>query len=139
MNKLAIFSLICVLGLGGFVGCAEKASGVWAERPDASKENRRAQRKQREHLQYVLSRVVLIRMNAKGQICIGEDDSVLLTPYAFATELGKIGRESPGKPVLFYFDQESVNAQPEIHTFIIRECRRAKLGHIYTEIPETLD
>lgn len=138
MNKVTIFSLIFALALGAFAGCARNSGDVWNERPDPKKENRKAQKKQREHLRYVLSRVVLIRMNAKGQICIGEDDSVLLTPFEFASQLSQIGRETPGKPALFFFDQAAADAQPDVHSFIIHECRRAKLGHIYTEIPEKI-
>lgn len=138
MNKSLAFFLISALSLAFFSGCAGESNNIWSERPKSRKEERAAIKKQREHLRYVLSRVVLIRMNAKGQICIGEDDSVLLSPIDFAVELGKIGKETPGKPVLFFYDQEAALAAPKVHAFIIRECRRANLGHIYTEIPEKI-
>lgn len=138
MNKIIGSFFIFALSIVFFSGCVGETSNIWSERPKSRKEERAAQKKQREHLRYVLSRVVLIRMNAKGQICIGEDDSVLLSPIEFAVELGKIGKETPGKPVLFFYDQEAALACPKVHAFIIRECRRANLGHIYTEIPEKI-
>lgn len=77
-------------------------------------------------------------MNTKGQICIGEDDSVLLTPFEFSAQLSKIGKTEPGKPVLFFYDEEAAVARPDVRAFIIRECNRAKLGKIYTEVPDKL-
>lgn len=138
MNKILIFLLTLALSATFFSGCGGESGNIWDERPKSRKDERAAHKKQREHLRYVLSRVVLIRMNTKGQICIGEDDSVLLSPIEFAVELGKIGKETPGKPVLFFYDDEAALAAPKVHAFIIRECRRANLGHIYTEVPDEI-
>lgn len=138
MNKFFFLSGIFLTGTLLFPACATNTSDVWSERPVSQKAARETRKQKREHLRYVLSKVVLIRMNTKGQICIGEDDSVLLTPFEFSAELSKIGKTSPGKPVLFFYDEEAAIARPDVRAFIIRECNRAKLGKIYTDIPEKL-
>ncbi len=138
MNKIFFFSGILLAGTLLFPACATTASDVWNERPVSQKASRETRKQKREHLRYILSKVVLVRMNAKGQICIGEDDSVLLTPFEFSAELSKIGKAEPGKPVLFFYDEEAAVARPDVRAFIIRECNRAKLGKIYTDVPEKL-
>ncbi len=139
MNKIFVFLGIILAGTFLFPACANRRGDVWSERPAREEAPSRETRKQkRDHLRYVLSKVVLIRMNTKGQICIGEDDSVLLTPFEFSSELSKIAKAEPGKPVLFFYDREAAIARPDVRNFIIRECSRAKLGKIYTEVPDKL-
>ncbi len=139
MNKVFVFLGIALAGTLLFPACASQHNDVWSERPVREERPSRETRKQkRDHLRYVLSKVVLVRMNAKGQICIGEDDSVLLTPFEFSSEISKIGKSEPGKPVLFFYDREAAVARPDVRNFIIRECSRAKLGKIYTDVPDKL-
>lgn len=138
MNKICFLSGIILAGALLFPACATQKSDIWSERPISGKAPRETRKQKRDHLRYVLSKVVLIRMNAKGQICIGEDDSILLTPFEFSSKLAQIGKAEPGKPVLFFYDKEAVIARPDVRTFIIRECNRANLGKIYTEVPEKI-
>ena len=78
MNKIFVFLGIILAGTLLFPACANQRGDVWNERPAREGRQSRETRKQkRDHLRYVLSKVVLVRMNAKGQICIGEDDSAL--------------------------------------------------------------
>ncbi len=90
------------------------------------------------HQKYILSHVVLIRMNTKGELCIGEDEDDVIMPKDFSARIRAIGRDSPGKPVLFYVDEEVATAQPKIFAYVKRECRRANLGRIYYDLPEDL-
>lgn len=138
MNKFFFLGGMMLAGILIFPACARQKSDVWSEKPISNKASREARKQKRDHLRYVLERVVLVRMNTEGQICIGEDDSVLLTPFEFSSQISKIGKAEPGKPVLFFYDKEAAIARPDVRTFIIRECNRAKLGKIYTEIPERL-
>lgn len=138
MNKIVFIGGFFLAGILLFPACATQRSDIWGERPVSDKAAREARKQSREHLRYVLGKVVLVRMNTKGQICIGEDDSVLLAPFEFSSQISKIGKAEPGKPVLFFYDKEAAIARPDVRAFIIRECNRANLGKIYTEIPEKL-
>lgn len=138
MNKFLFFAGFLLTGTVIFPACATQRSDIWSERPISEKASRETRKQKRDHLRYILSQVVLVRMNTEGQICIGEDDSVLLSPFEFSAQLSKIAKEEPGKPVLFFYDKEAAIARPDVRAFIIRECNRAKLGKIYTEIPEKL-
>lgn len=139
MNKTILAFLSAPLAAALFPACAERRADVWTDSParvSAADRTSRAQR--RAHLREVLNRVVLVRMNAKGDICIGEDDSELLSPFEFSAQIAAIGKASPGKPVLFFYDEDAATARPDVRAFIIRECGRAKLGRIYTEVPDKL-
>ncbi|MGN0834373.1 MAG: hypothetical protein ACI4QA_00895 [Candidatus Spyradosoma sp.] len=139
MNKKIITLFFALLAAALFPACAERRADVWTDSPARiSSADRETRARRRAHLREVLSRVVLVRMNAKGDICIGEDDSELLSPVEFSVQIAAIGKASPGKPVLFFYDEEAAVARPDVRAFVIRECGRAKLGRIYTEVPDKL-
>ncbi len=147
-NKLraALSPAIVAMALAAIVvagGCAsdDNNKDAWQERdtrPARASAAPKSRPQRGAHLRYVLSQVVLIRMNKRGELCIGEDDSVVIQPKDFSAKIRAIGREFPGKPVLFYIDEEAANAQPEIAAYVRRECRRANLGKFYFDIPDDI-
>lgn len=136
-SAAALLAALCAAMF--FPACAKEKNDIWTDNPvRRGIVDRKTQKQKAAHLRRVLNQVVLVRMNSEGEICIGEDDSVLLQPYEFARQIGEIGKATPGKPVLFFYDEEAATAQPGIRAFIIRECNRAKLGRIYTEVPDSI-
>ncbi len=144
MNKNALsrsrifLAAIVFAGTAIFSGC--KSQDGWDEAPERQRSARspKTQAQKATHLKHILANVVLIRMNEKAEICIGENEKDVMQPKDFSKKIREIGKEFPQKPVLFFVEDEARNAQPEIFSYVIRECRRAGLGKIYFDVPDAL-
>ena len=141
MNKLNSTLAISALASAFLLASAcagnrnEDAWGTYSETKSYNQGKAMTRAEKRAHQEYVLARVVLVRMDEKGTL---ELDGDIVSAEQFSTRIRSVGESAPGKPVLFYYDSSYTRANTKTIGFVVRECREAGLGKIYRDIPEKL-
>ncbi|MCR5184207.1 MAG: hypothetical protein K6B46_05880 [Opitutales bacterium] len=130
-NIFAILSL----ALAGTLFCA----CVAREGADADTRARNAAKTKQQRQMENLEKMIVVRISEDSKFCIGLDDRNVLTAPKFSSQIATLGKTRPGTPVLIYVTEDFLKEHRPLVDFARRECRRAKLGKIYFEIPENLD
>lgn len=132
MKKNAIFLFLALAGTA-FVACVSQET-----RSRDAETREAAQKKQQRQLEN-LQKMVVVRISEDAKFCIGLNDSQVLNAPNFSKTIAEIGKARAGTPVLIYVTEEFHKEQKPLLNFAIRECKRAKLGKVYFDIPEILN
>lgn len=116
-------------------GCASETTDPWDDVPVRKNASGHAATSKKAHLDYILSRMVLVEMSDSGEIRF---DGEILSREEFSKEIRARGKLMQGKPVLLWYNPEATSKNTGVVGFIVRECLAAGLGKIYTEVPEEL-
>lgn len=89
----------------------------------------------RERPRDMLAKMELVEVDDRGYVRYRGE---VIKPGEFANRLRALRDEVAGKPVLLSVNPEVYTRQPAVVPYLRRELERAKVGKIYTELPERL-